>query len=325
MPQRLLLADDSITIQKVIELTFADEKIEVVAVSDGDQAIARLLSDRFDIVLADISMPVKDGFEVAAFVKGHPTLGHVPVILLTGAFEPVDEARVAAVGAASVLAKPFEPQVLVARVRDLLRSAKPGTLSTPAAPTPETAGPRLIAPLPTAVEGASSSVDEYFERLDRAFANLSVPLEPRELVRSFPRPVPPPGTDSDEPESEPDVSASEAPTFEAPIAEAFTTPDSSGGSDGGASVPPPQEPRTGPAISLAKKFATLLAVEQGELPASALEPPVPANDDALVDRIVRRVVEQMSDRAVRDLAAEIVSRTAERLVREEIDRIKSGA
>ena len=100
MAQRLLLADDSITIQKVIELTFADEKIDVVAVSDGEQAIARLVSEPFDIVLADVGMPVKDGFDVAAFVKGHPTLGHLPVILLTGAFESVDDAKVSAVGAA---------------------------------------------------------------------------------------------------------------------------------------------------------------------------------------------------------------------------------
>jgi hypothetical protein len=68
----------------------------------------------------------------------------------------------------------------------------------------------------------------------------------------------------------------------------------------------------------------MLAVEQGELPPSALEPPVTGADAELVDRIARRVVEQLGDSAVRQLAAEIVSRTAERLVREEIDRIKAG-
>jgi hypothetical protein len=68
----------------------------------------------------------------------------------------------------------------------------------------------------------------------------------------------------------------------------------------------------------------MLAVEQGELPASALEPPATAADAELVDRIARRVVERLGDSAVRQLAAEIVSRTAERLVREEIDRIKAG-
>ena len=292
MAQRLLLADDSITIQKVIELTFADEKIDVVAVGDGEQAIARLVSEPFDIVLADIGMPVKDGFDVAAFVKGHPTLCHLPVILLIGAFESVDDAKVRAVGAAAVLAKPFEPQVLVSRVRDLLRTAKAAPPPA-AAPPGDPAGLRVVAPPPTATDGAASSVDEYFERLDRAFATMNVPLEPREIVGSFPRPVPAPEAD-EEPANEPEAVADDSPH----------TP-----------VPP---------SGLAKKFATLLAVEQGELPASALEP-APGTDDAVVDRIVRRVVEQMSDRAVRDLATEIVSRTAERLVREEISRIKSGA
>ena len=68
VPQTLLLADDSLTIQRVIELTFADEDIDVVAVSDGDQAIARLDSLPPDIVLVDVGMPGKSGYEVAAYV-----------------------------------------------------------------------------------------------------------------------------------------------------------------------------------------------------------------------------------------------------------------
>ena len=322
MAHRLLLADDSITIQKVIELTFAGEKIDVVAVSDGEQAIARLVNDRFDIVLADIGMPIKDGFEVAAFVKAHPGLQHVPVILLTGAFDPVDEARVAAVGAAAVLAKPFEPQVLVSSVRELLQSAKPAPAASTAAPS-ETAAPRLVAPLPSAPQDAKSSVDEYFDHLDRAFATLNAPLEPRELTR-YPRAVSTSQPEDDETGVEPDLApvANEAasaaradqdlqpagdPVAQAQRAEADTH------------APPPH------ASALATTFATLLAVEQGELPPSVLQPAAAGRDeDVLVDRIVRRVVEQLSDRAVRDLATEIVSRTAERLVREEIDRIKAG-
>jgi CheY-like chemotaxis protein len=331
MPQqRLLVADDSITIQKVIELTFADEKIEVIAVSDGDQAIARLTNERVDVVLADIGMPVKDGFEVAAFVKGHPGLGHVPVILLTGAFDPVDNAKVSAVGAAAVLAKPFEPQVLVSRVRDLLRSAKPAPPPAGATRTPDASGPRPIASIPTGPKATSTSVDEYFERLDRAFANLNAPLEPRELVRPFPRPVSTPEAAEDEPETaspatqahdvSPPTPAAAENSVAAPIGEA--EPSGGAGPSGGAEAPPPQPHDK--ESTLAKTFATMLAVERRELPASALDPGPSAADDVLVDRIVQRVVEQMSDRAVRDLATEIVSRTAERLVREEIERIKSG-
>ena len=332
---RLLVADDSITIQKVIELTFADERIEVVAVGDGAQAIGRLASERFDIVLADTGMPVKDGFEVARFVKGHPTLGHVPVILLTGAFDPVDEMKMSAVGAAAVLAKPFEPQVLVSRVRDLLRSAKPAAPLGSILSAPDSAGPRSSNAMPAPVEAGSPSVDEYFERLDRAFANLNVPLEPRELVRPFPRAVPPPEA-NDEPaaiageESAPEAAPPLSGPSESKAAVAIGATDQVDQDHGGqptveanAEAPPPQSPHDAPP-TLATRFATMLAVERGELPASALDAEPDRTDDALVDRIVRRVVEQLSDRAVRDLAPEIVSRTAERVVREEIERIKSS-
>src|ERR671929_1442920 len=116
----LLLADDSVTIQRVIELTFADEDVQVVAVSDGDQAIERLEASPPDIVLADIGMPGKNGYEVAQYVKQSPRLSHIPVVLLTGAFEPVDQAKATAAGCDGVLAKPFEPQIVIGRVRELL-------------------------------------------------------------------------------------------------------------------------------------------------------------------------------------------------------------
>ena len=93
MPHKLLLADDSVTIQRVIELTFAEEDIQVIAVSDGKQAIHRVQQDPPDIILADVGMPERDGYEVAMFVKQTPELQHIPVLLLTGAFEPIDEAR----------------------------------------------------------------------------------------------------------------------------------------------------------------------------------------------------------------------------------------
>ncbi|MDP6579711.1 MAG: response regulator [Vicinamibacterales bacterium] len=121
MSQTLLLADDSVTIQRVIELTFEDEDIQVIAVGDGQQAIDRIKSDPPDIVLADTGMPERDGYDVAMFIKEDPALAHIPVVLLTGAFEPVDEDRARQVGSDAVLVKPFEPQVVISRVRALLR------------------------------------------------------------------------------------------------------------------------------------------------------------------------------------------------------------
>ena len=78
MRPKLLLADDSVTIQRVIELTFADEDMQVVAVGDGQQAIERVQTGSPDIVLADVGMPERDGYEVAAFIKGDPELAHIP-------------------------------------------------------------------------------------------------------------------------------------------------------------------------------------------------------------------------------------------------------
>ncbi len=136
MHPKLLLADDSVTIQRVIELTFADEDVQVVAVGDGQQAIDRVKSDRPDIVLADVGMPERDGYEVAAFIKGDPALAHIPVLLLTGAFEPIDEARARAVGCDGVLVKPFEPQMVISRVRDLLAGKRDPAVSRGAMPPP---------------------------------------------------------------------------------------------------------------------------------------------------------------------------------------------
>jgi DNA-binding response OmpR family regulator len=296
MPHRLLLADDSVTIQKVIELTFADEDVIVVAVGDGDAAIAKLSAESFDVVLADVGMPGKDGYQVAEFLRDRSG-PRVPVLLLTGAFDSADPERVAACGASAVLAKPFEPQVLVTKVHALLAGAG-------APPTTAVAAPDAHADTPPGPEAPKTSgagltsekapnVDDYFERLDRAFASLNGPLEPRETTRPASQLAAPP---------QPAHDATPSPPPEA--------------------APAPAAPA--PARSLADRFETMLAVEQGELPASALEPSLAGTDAELVDRVARRVVERLGDSAVRQLAAEIVSRTAERLVREEIDRIKGG-
>jgi CheY-like chemotaxis protein len=136
---KLLLADDSVTIQRVIELTFSGEDIHVVAVNDGEQAIARIPIEQPDVVLADIGMPRKGGYDVAAFVKGRPDLAHIPVLLLAGAFEPVDQARAEQVHADGVLIKPFEPRQVIERVKELLASAPErwrGAAVPPPAPQP---------------------------------------------------------------------------------------------------------------------------------------------------------------------------------------------
>jgi len=325
MAHKLLLADDSVTIQRVIELTFADEDIDVSAVGDGEQAIERIRADRPDIVLADVGMPGRDGFEVAAFVKQNPELRHIPVVLLTGAFEPVDESRVRSVGCDGVLAKPFEPQLLIAKVKQLLAAASAG----PAKPAPEPASAaqgdgaafdEIPVQIPSTADFGSEqdqtagsepeskvSLDEYFDRLDQAFASRGMGTE---LAAQPSHEIWPP-----EPEAAPE----------------WPKPPTIAGGPGPAMEPPPppaatRQSSTAPAPDLAAAFALLLAAEQGDaVPAGALPLPAGAHTaafDAVVDEVTRRVIERLADGAVLSQVADVVSQVAERFVRAEIERLK---
>ncbi|HYS24271.1 MAG TPA: response regulator [Vicinamibacterales bacterium] len=210
MRKKLLLADDSVTIQRVIELTFAGEDVQVLAVGDGEEAIARIPVEKPDIILADIAMPKRSGYEVSAFVKGHPEFEKIPVLLLAGAFEPVDEVKAKEAQCDGVLVKPFEPHHVIARVRELIGGAKGSPMqATPDIPRPAAAlAPSRPVELPrrderppvpddlmdigeddllpredllAAVQEETSpqpivlddSLDDYFDKLDEAFATIN--------------------------------------------------------------------------------------------------------------------------------------------------------
>ena len=125
MKRLILLADDSPTIQRLVAQTFHDGNFEVVAVSNGDAAIRKFEEVRPELVLADIYMPGKNGYEVCAVVKKHPELGGTPVVLLAGAFDAYDEETASQVGAAAHITKPFEPHALVNLVVSLLPKEAP--------------------------------------------------------------------------------------------------------------------------------------------------------------------------------------------------------
>lgn len=345
MPYKLLLADDSVTIQRVIELTFADEDVTVTAVGDGQAAIDQILAAPPDIVLADVGMPTRDGYEVAAFIKDRPEFAHIPVVLLTGAFEPVDEARARAVRCNGVLAKPFEPQLLIGRVKELLTACPNGepAESVPEAPShegeadPDATGPVPVVPGPAGpaddlvldvetisgggpvVPAADLSLDDYFDRLDAAFATLS-------------------GT----PAAQPKVSASAGlDTSWAPAgagwspADGFERETAAHAHGAPVSVPAAPAPQPGvPAVTVADAFAALLQAEQGggAVPVEQREAglpllPVvsPAVTDAFVDQVAQRLVERLGVEGLQDVVARLVTEIAERLVREEIERLKAAA
>jgi CheY-like chemotaxis protein len=297
VPRTLLLADDSPSIQRVIKLTFADQGIQVVAVGDGDQAIAHMDVHPPDIVLADVAMPGKNGYEVASYVKKSPQLAHIPVLLLAGAFEPVDQGRVTESTCDGVLVKPFEPQAVVVRVKELLGSDPAESVSrTQAEETPQKVQ-RSPEPAPRPVpyradrgddDGRfADSLDLFLDQVDAAIANLP------KTRRAEPSPA-----------SNPALSRALAESQTLPeLAEAFA-----------ALIATAPSETVGLQLQAATPFAS---------PLTAFSPDAQISDE-LVDRIAARVLERMSDQALRETVIDLVSSTAERLVREEIERIKGS-
>jgi CheY-like chemotaxis protein len=291
MRRKLLLADDSVTIQRVIELTFADEDIDVVAVGDGDAAIARLDTAPPDIVLADVGMPGRDGYEVAMHVHRTPALAHIPVVLLTGALQPVDEAKAREAACAGVLVKPFEPQMVIAKVRELLdkREASPDAGGRPSASAPARAGATpadAIMNAPPSNQAGVQTQEDYFAQLDAAFASLNATA----------------GSGAESQRTAPPSSTASATATSAPPVDS-----------------PPSDTAVGRAYSMGDAFSALLALEQGG---------GSRTDDwstaltAIVDEVARRVAEQVAERVVREIAPDVVTRVADRVVREEIERLR---
>src|SRR3989304_7016730 len=127
MPKKILLADDSVTIRKVISLTLTPEDYELVAVGDGQAAILKAREIKPDLILADIAMPGKNGYEVCEIVKNDPQLSHIPVLLLSGTFETLDAKEAERVGADDHIVKPFESQDHKKKMGQLL-SPPPGAI-----------------------------------------------------------------------------------------------------------------------------------------------------------------------------------------------------
>ncbi|MGA9882738.1 MAG: response regulator [Candidatus Acidiferrales bacterium] len=165
---KILVADDNANIQKMVSLALEERGISVVSVGNGEAAVRRIPDLDPDLVLADIFMPVRNGYEVCEFVKKDERFAHVPVILLVGAFDPLDEKEARRVGADGVLKKPFvPPDPLIAMVTSALEK-----------------NPRVAAELAKAKEAKAAPPPEPIPTVD-----LSARPEPKPLPE-FPEPSP---------------------------------------------------------------------------------------------------------------------------------------
>jgi CheY-like chemotaxis protein len=146
---RILVADDNSNIQKMVTLAFQGHGIEVIAVGNGEAAVRKMLDVNPDVVLADVFMPVRNGYELCEYIKKDSRYAKIPVILLVGAFDPLDEAEARRVGADGILKKPFvPPEPLIAMVTAVM--AKSPKVE-PKAAAPEIEIPKPPPPRPPPV------------------------------------------------------------------------------------------------------------------------------------------------------------------------------
>ena len=150
MGSKVLLADDSVTIQKVVGIIFANEGYELTVVASGDAALAKAREIKPDVMLIDALMPGKNGYEVCKEIRQDPALAHTAILLMTGTFEAVDEERNRQSGADDFITKPFESQVLIDATNRLIAL----TAERAAAPKAAAAPPPVVEAAPVAPPSA---------------------------------------------------------------------------------------------------------------------------------------------------------------------------
>jgi len=186
MGTTLLLADDSITIQKVVGIIFANEDYELVVVDNGDSALEKAREINPDVMLVDAVMPGKSGYEVCEEVRRDPLLKEIPLLLLVGAFESFDEEKARKSGADDHITKPFESQNLIDKVKALvdLAATRAATVfpveeeislsavaDTPENIVPEISSVSAVTPGPELSEQADTSAAKLFDSF-RGFVHL---------------------------------------------------------------------------------------------------------------------------------------------------------
>lgn len=163
MPVQILVADDSVTMRRIMEITFAGEDAQVVTVDSGDACVARARELRPDVVFADASMPGMDGYAVASAIKGTSGLEGTAVIVMASQKSPYDAGRGAAAGVDDHILKPFDTQHVIDRVSQVMskpRAAAPAAVAAPPAAPQRQSPNKTIAfgrPAPPVPRGAATA------------------------------------------------------------------------------------------------------------------------------------------------------------------------
>lgn len=317
MTKKILLADDSLTIQKVVELTLAGGDYALTCVPDGQRALESLQQSRPDLILADAVMPEKNGYEVCESVKGNPATARIPVVLLSGTFEPFDRERAERAGCDTVITKPFDARHLLEQIDALCSRAGAGE-PAPEEPPFATSFPRAASE--TSAGDLSADAEGPFGRSDEDSTSFLALREDQSAVgfaspdgeSGTPTPHGPPATTPDEivlDESEMVQTTSLAPAALSPVHHAVAEP----------------APEETPAGEIPME-----GHGQREAPPEPAPPPpaperAPELTDAQIESIAALVVEKLSDRVVREIAWDVIPEMAEIVIKRRIKELESEA
>lgn len=313
MTRTILLADDSVTIQKVIELTFMDEDYEVVAVGNGDEAIDKLDESTPDFVIADVHMPGANGYDVAKHSKS--LRPEVPVLLLVSTFEPFDEEAAEKCGCDAYLKKPFDSQELQRLVEELSAEASGGTVSEASPrPAPDWGGSEA----PASAEETSAPETGSLEPPEMSTEPFAIGLDDLESDDEPPTRVPPPaavGSTAGGASAWGEVAAEEPGGTQADSEVFEMVPDDF--EEAREHAGPTDEP-----AMPAERAEPQTAETTFERPAETAAATGPLSDED-VERVARRVVELLGDRPVREVAWEVVPDLAEVVIRDRLRELET--
>lgn len=309
---KLLLADDSVTIRKVVELTFADEGIDVTTAADAASAMEKFVETQPDIVLVDVGLAGTSGYQICEMIKQDDATKHIPVLLLVGSFEPFDQEAAEAACADGFLTKPFESiRELVARVKELLRSEEQTPVDEAAADT-DAAEHQIWDPGPeitTPVQETSDIEDLY----QSSFAD-TVEIEEYDTVDDL---LGDAGLDDELIEASYGSAPIDTDERGTSFTENFQTKDFEWKPAKIESDEPPAM------ISDAVDLETTDVSDTPE-PEPSAKDTAPATDTHVMTEpspefvalVAQRVVEKLSDKVIREIAKDAVPRIAEKLIRE---------
>lgn len=303
---KLLLADPSASIRKVVELAFADENIEVSSTADAQAAMHKFIEIQPDIVLVDVELPGTSGYQICEMIKQDEATKDIPVLLIVGSFVPFDQDEAERVGADGFMTKPFHSvRDLVIRVNEALGREVAVPVGVPAAvPTPVSASiteTEDIEDLYRSSFAVTAEIEE-FDTLDDLLGDAGMDDDMIETTR--------PAIEDDVREFVPIAEASPAES----VKEFEWSPAEKAASE-------PERPKTERPVP---KFVFEDTPESSE-PIAPAAPPTPTADliqdlsPELIDRIAKVVVDRLSDRVIREVAQDAVPKIAEKLMREALD------